>query len=88
MFKLKKEYLKFYQQLKDTKLKQVIKYFDENWHEIREQWVEDLKREACHYLNSTNNRLESINQKIKSVVNSHHSSLLNFFNYLMKRLHS
>ena len=72
------EYFKLYQELKDTKLKQVIEYFDNNWHEIRKQWVEGLKREACHYLNSTNNRLESINQKIKSVVTKH-SSLLTFF---------
>ena len=81
------EYLKFCQRLKDIKLKQVIKYFNENRHAIREQWVEGLKREACHYLNSTNNRLESIYQKIKSVV-THHSSLLNFFNDLMKCLDS
>ena len=62
------EYQKFYQLLKQTKLKEVIHYFDDNWHGIKEQWVEGLKRESCHYLNSTNNRLESINQKIKSAV--------------------
>lgn len=77
------EYCKFYQQLKETKLKQVLQYYDENWHGIKEQWVEGLKREACHYLNSTNNRIESINHKIKSVVTKH-SSLLNFFQDLMK----
>ena len=26
------EYSKFYQQLKETKLKQVLQYYDENWH--------------------------------------------------------
>ena len=77
------EYSKFYQKLKDTKLNQVIQYFNDNWNGIREQWVEGLKREACHYLNSTNNRIESINQKIKSVVTKH-SSLLTFFRDLMK----
>lgn len=76
------EYCKYYRQLQDTKLKRVIQYFDDNWHGINEQWVEGLKREACHYLNSTNNRLESINQKIKSVVTKH-SSLLSFFRDLM-----
>ena len=65
------EYQKFYQLLKQTELKNVIHYFDENWHEIKEQWVERLKRKSCHYLNSTNNRLESINQKIKSVVSNY-----------------
>ena len=81
------DYSKYYQQLMETKLKRVIKYFDDNWHEIREQWVEGFKRESCNYLNSTNNRLESINQKIKSVV-TRHSSLLTFFEDLMKCLNS
>ena len=47
------EHMKFNQQLKESNLKQVIEYFDDNWHGIKEQWVEGLKREACHYLNST-----------------------------------
>ena len=81
------EYFKYYQQLKETKLTAVIEYFDTNWHGIKEQWVEGLKRESCCYLNSTNNRLECINQKIKSVV-SKHSSVLNFFQDLMKCLAS
>ena len=81
------DYSKYYQQLMETKLKRVIEYFDDNWHEIREQWVEGFKRESCNYLNSTNNRLESINQKIKSVV-TRHSSLLTFFEDLMKCLNS
>ena len=42
------EYQKIYQLLKETKLKNVIHYFDENWHGIKEQWVEGLKRESCH----------------------------------------
>jgi len=81
------DYSRYYQQLTETKLKRVIEYFDNNWHEIREQWVEGFKRESCNYLNSTNNRLESINQKIKSVV-TRHTSLLTFFEDLMKCLNS
>jgi len=69
----------------ETKLKQVIEYFENNWHEIREQWVEGFKWESCNYLDSTNNRLKSINQNIKSVV-TRHSSLLTFFEDLMKCL--
>ena len=57
-----------YQQLKETKLKSVIEYYDQNWHDIRSHWVKGLKHDCCHCLNSTNNRLESLNQKIKSVV--------------------
>ena len=65
----------------------MIDYFDTNWYGIKEQWVEGFKRESCHYLNSAKNRLECINQKIKNVVNKH-SSVLNFFEDLMKCLDS
>ena len=79
------EYMKFYRQLRESNLNQVIEYFEDNWHGIKEQWVEGLKCEVSHYLNSTNNRLESINQKIKSVVTKY-SSLVIFFQELMKCL--
>ena len=44
---------------------------------ILDQWVEGLKHDSCHHLNSTNNRLEAINQKIKSVM-SKNSSVVTF----------
>ena len=69
-----------YQQLKNTNLKSVIDYFDQNWHKIKEQWVEGLKHNSCHFLNSTNNRLESLNQKIKNVVSKYSSMLTSFEN--------
>ena len=64
----------------------MLNYFDKNWHGIRNQWVEGLKHDSCHYLNSTNNRSESINQKVKSV--SKYSSVITFFRELMKCLDS
>ena len=72
-------YLVYYQQLKETKIKSVIEYDNQHWHDIRSQWVEGLNHECCPYLNSTNNRLESLNQKIKSVV-SKYSCVLTFLN--------
>ena len=66
-----------YEKLQETKLESVLDYYDEHWHDIRHQWVEGLKHDSCHYLNSTNNRLEAINQKIKSVV-SKYSSVVTF----------
>ena len=71
--------------LKFSWKKPAIRYFDDNWHGIKEQWVEGLKCEACYYLNSTNHKLESINQKIKSVVTKY-SSLVIFLQELMKCL--
>ena len=55
------------QQLNDTGFTQVTEYFESNWHPIRHEWV------ACfitsfNFNTRTSNRLESINQKIKSGV--------------------
>ena len=61
-------YTTFYDQFKQSVPKNVIDYFDGNWHGIREQWVDGLKNSQCNYLNRTNNRVESINAKLKSVI--------------------
>ncbi len=55
----------------------VISYFNQNWHTIHEQWVLGMKYSSCNFLNNTNNILESINQKLKSVI-SRYSSLEEF----------
>ena len=61
-------YMKCYEELKETKLTKVIEYFNSNWHEIRTQWVNGLKDDSLTYQNRTNNCVESINQKLKSVI--------------------
>lgn len=61
-------YMKCYKELKETKWTKVIEYFNSNWHEIREQWVNGFKDDSLTYQNRTNNRVESINQKLKSVI--------------------
>ena len=55
----------------------VVEYVRENWHPIHEQWVMGMKFSTGNFLNSTNNRLECINQKLKSVI-SRYSSLEEF----------
>lgn len=61
------EYDEHYQDLLKSGLKTVISYYNANWHGIREQWVACYK-DVCFTLGErTNNRLESINGKIKSV---------------------
>ena len=52
--------------LNDIGFTKVLDYFEANWHPIRHEWV------ACfannfNFNTRTNNKLESINQKIKSV---------------------
>ena len=55
----------------------VVEYVAENWHSIHEQWVMGMKFSTGNFLNITNNRLESINQKLKSMI-SRYSSLEEF----------
>jgi zinc finger SWIM domain-containing protein 3 len=64
--------------LKDTKWKAVKEYFFDNWHPIKEQWVSCFKDSVFNLGETTNNRLESTNAKIKSVCSAY-GSLLQFF---------
>lgn len=78
------EYSKLYDDLKNAP-QRVVEYFDDNWHAIRQEWVEGLKNACCNFMNRTNNRVESINQKLKSVI-SRYSGVTQFFHDLMKCL--
>ena len=64
--------------LKYTKIDSVVTYFLENWDPIKEQWVTCFKDTAFNLGETTNNRLESMNSKIKRVC-SKYGSLLQFF---------
>lgn len=63
----------------------VVNYFNENWHPIRDEW--SLNNTFIHgnFLNTTNNRLESWNGKIRKACKSYNSleqfieKLLTFF---------
>ncbi|KAG1650346.1 hypothetical protein GQR58_028116 [Nymphon striatum] len=76
-----------YQNLYDDFLRSaprsVLDYYNHNWHDIRDQWVEGLKNNKANFMNSTNNGLESTNQKLKSVI-SRYSGVTVFFQDLMK----
>ena len=64
-------------QLHDTNLVRVSEYFETNWHPIRHQWVLCFVNTFTFSIR-TNNRLECINQKIKSVCSAF-SDLNQFF---------
>ena len=66
--KNEEDYFKHREALLALNLPKLSDYFLKNWDELRHQWVEGLKNNAHHLLNNTNNRLESINKKIKAVV--------------------
>ncbi|KAG8175822.1 hypothetical protein JTE90_013373 [Oedothorax gibbosus] len=56
-----------YESFKNVAPATIMKYYDDNWHDIRKEW----NYMCCSngdFLNTTNNRLESINGKIKTVV--------------------
>ena len=61
-------YFGAYKELQQTGLKTVLDYFNDNWHQIRNEWVCGLKDHNLMFQNHTNNRVESINQKLKSVI--------------------
>jgi len=62
------DYNLLFQQLESTAPKSVFEYFLKNWHHIRREWVTGLTFHSGNMLNNTNNRLESFNGKLKSVI--------------------
>lgn len=75
------DYDDFYQSLIDLGFVEVTKYFDNNWHNIKEEWTLFGRNQHSNYLNETNNRSESLNQKIK-MISSRHANLSRFFENL------
>lgn len=69
-------YDRLYEQFCSEVSPAVITYYNRNWHPIKNQWVDGLK-EGVNLGTRTNNRIESINHKVKSVLR-HHSALPEF----------
>ena len=53
-------------------------YYNKNWHPIRDEWVQGMKHTKFSMLNSTNNRVESLNKHLKSVITKY-SNIVTFF---------
>lgn len=70
-----------YQELVDLNLVEVLQYYNDNWHGIRDEWTLYGRNKFANYLNYTNNRTESINQKFKMLANRY-ANLFTFFNNL------
>ena len=71
------EYMDLYHNFQVNAPCSVLNYFNEQWHSIRDQWSMGLKYTTGNFFNTTNNRLESINVKLKSVI-SRYSSVEEF----------
>ncbi|XP_031330058.1 uncharacterized protein LOC116161019 [Photinus pyralis] len=75
------DYEKYMQGLKDSVPRTVYEYFMKNWHNTKDEWNLGKNYFKNSFLNNTNNRLESINAKLKSVINKN-SPLEHFINSL------
>ena len=64
--------------LQSLQLPPAIEYFDKNWMPIKEEWASCYKNSKFTLGEQTNNRLESMNGKIKSLC-SKFASLDTFF---------
>lgn len=71
-----------YKELLDLNLDEVTKYYDDNWHHIRQEWTQYGRNKFANYLNQTNNRSESINQKFK-LMSNRYANLLTFFDNII-----
>jgi len=61
-------YNRLYDQLQTSVPATVLKYFDDNWHNIRAEWCLGLKFASSSFMNTTNNRLERLNGQLKEVI--------------------
>ncbi|KAH9384501.1 hypothetical protein HPB48_026509 [Haemaphysalis longicornis] len=73
------QYHELYSLLQMSASQSVVEYFNENWHSIHAEWVMGLKWFHGNFFNSTNIRAESMNCKLKKLV-EHFSSLEEFVN--------
>lgn len=67
----------------------VLNYFNKNWHPIAHEWTK-FSMNCGNLGNLTNNRLESINSKIKQMVKKHSTMVAfvhSFFKWLTNREH-
>ncbi|CAC5411152.1 unnamed protein product [Mytilus coruscus] len=62
--------------------RQIFKYIETNWHEILTEWVLGLNYFEGSLMNTTNNRIESLNQKLKQVIKLYSSLDLFFENFI------
>ena len=72
------EYDRHRDELIHLNFESVTRYFLNSWDNLKDEWVEGLKNINMNFAQPTNNRLESLNGKLKSVCSAY-SSLRQFF---------
>lgn len=74
-------YNQLYEELCGLKLEHVRSYYDQCWHDIKDEWTVFGKNHYANYLNSCNNRTERLNRTIKQIGNRN-ANLAVFFENL------
>jgi len=62
------QYNVLHAQLTATMPAAVVQYFDTHWHPCRQEWVHCWQQQNVTFGEWTNNRIESINQRLKAVI--------------------
>lgn len=62
------KYNELYNQMKEIGNDALTRYFDDNWHNVRQNWAGYSMNDQLHFFNRTTNRNECLNQKLKSVL--------------------
>lgn len=81
------EYDHLYRTLKSSSPPAVVDYFNSIWHDIHAEWIMAIKWSCGNFMNFTNNRADSINGKLKTIVDWC-SSLENFARNVFSFVHS
>ena len=79
-----KQYIDLRDKLHATMPASVIRYFESNWHPCRCEWVMCWQRQNVTFGERTNNRLESVNRRLKAVVKT--STHCRFFSKIYLQL--
>ena len=65
------KYNELYEEFQRDAPKEIIAYFNKNWHPIKDEWVLGMKSDCGSFLTFTNNQLENLNGKLKQVIDRH-----------------
>lgn len=76
--KSRQQYDALYEDLKKMKVSSVLDYFETQWNICVNEWTMFGRNMNNYFLNTTSNRVESLNQKIKLVVTKY-SNMIRFF---------
>lgn len=79
--------MEFYEKLNALQCTSILDYFNRNWYNIRDQWAAYATNKNFNFMNKTTNRLETTNQKLKSVVTLY-APLHTFFKQTLECLFS